>query len=133
MYQVYSRRSPQTGVRSGPRMSIASRSSSTYCCSFFQLSSRRASTRRMNASRSVCAATRNPVPLTPTRRHTPAVVVERSRRRVETATRLTISDVGPRAEVSLTLGVRRSLEQERLEHVGPRFFVGRDDGDHVGD
>ena len=55
MYQVYSRRSPHSTDRSGPRTSISSRSSRMYCWSFFQLSSRRASTCCMKASRSVCA------------------------------------------------------------------------------
>ena len=40
----------------GPISWNVSRSSSTYCCSFFQLSSRRASTRDMKASRSVVGA-----------------------------------------------------------------------------
>src|SRR5438067_11557401 len=55
MYQVYSRRSPQIGTRPVPRNSICSRSSRMYCWSFFQLSSRRATTSFMNASRSVWA------------------------------------------------------------------------------
>ena len=49
---MYSRFSPHTSVSPGPRTSARSCSSSTYCCSFFQLSSRRASTCCMNASRS---------------------------------------------------------------------------------
>ena len=58
MYHVYSRSSPHIGWRFGPRSSICSCSSRMYCCSFFQLSSRRASTCFMKASRSVWAETR---------------------------------------------------------------------------
>src|SRR5678816_676254 len=52
MNQLYSRRSPQTGTCDGPRTSTASRSSRMYCCSFFQFSSRFASTCFMKSSRS---------------------------------------------------------------------------------
>ena len=57
MNQVYSRRSPQIGTRCGPRISNCSRSSKMYCCSFFQLSSRLATTCFMKASRSFSAGT----------------------------------------------------------------------------
>src|SRR5688572_13052482 len=57
MNHVYSRRMPQSGKPPGPVRSKPSFSSRTYCWSFFQLSSRRASTFAMNASRSDCAFT----------------------------------------------------------------------------
>src|SRR5688572_10201838 len=57
MNHVYSRRMPQSGKPPGPVRSNPSFSSRTYCWSFFQLSSRRASTFAMNASRSDCAFT----------------------------------------------------------------------------
>jgi hypothetical protein len=60
--QLYSRSKPYTGVLAGPVTRNVSRSSSTYCCSFFQFSSRRASTCDMKASRSDWAAA-DPNPL----------------------------------------------------------------------
>ena len=56
MNHEYSRRMPHSGRPPGPVRSKASFSSRTYCWSFFQLSSRRASTRSMKASRSDWAA-----------------------------------------------------------------------------
>src|SRR5262245_34815072 len=53
MNHVYSRRSPQIGSCEGPRTWICSVSSRMYCCSFFQFSSRLATTFCMKASRSL--------------------------------------------------------------------------------
>src|SRR4029453_10425242 len=56
MYQRYSRRAPMMRTSCGPTTSTRSFSSRTYCWSFFQFSSRLASTWRMNSSRAVWAS-----------------------------------------------------------------------------
>src|SRR4249919_3940468 len=53
----------------------------------------------MNASRSVCATRSGVVRLAATRRHRPALAMDISGRGVWRGTGLTISDVGPGAEV----------------------------------
>src|SRR5438093_5712417 len=144
MYQVYSRRSPQIGRRVGPRSSICSRSSRMYCCSFFQLSSRRATTCFMNASRSLCAETA-PAPVQTAARHRPSLDSRRTGwentvwvlsgsyelgiKNLEFGMRTRI----PNSKFLILLRRADSAEDEFLQHVGARFFIRPDPGHQVDD
>src|SRR5258706_830502 len=102
MYQVYSRRSPQIGTRFGPRISSCSRSSKMYCCSFFQLSSRLATTCFMKASRSFSAGA------APSVSDAPSTAATSQMRRRE-GTGLTLSDDAERGEVSIGTALAQGL------------------------